>query len=53
MYREEKKLADESAKKRLQHRRLIIKPMVDAYFAWVKENVHKVPAMGKTHNGFS
>lgn len=27
--------------------------MVDAYFAWVKENVHKVSAKGKTHNGFS
>lgn len=53
IYREEKKLADESAEKRLQHRQLIIKPMVDAYFAWVKENVHKVPAKGKTHNGFS
>ena len=53
IYREEKKLADESAEKRLQHRQLIIKPMVDAYFAWVKENIHKVPAKGKTHNGFS
>ena len=53
IYREEKKLADESAEKRLQHRQLIIKPMVDAYFAWVKENVHKVSAKGKTHNGFS
>lgn len=53
IYREEKKVADESAEKRLQHRRLIIKPMVDAYFAWVKENVHKVLAKGKTHNGFS
>ena len=53
IYREEKKLADESAEKRLQHRQVIIKPMVDAYFAWVKENVHKVSAKGKTHNGFS
>lgn len=26
---------------------------INAYFAWVKENVHKVPAKGKTHNGFS
>ena len=46
-------ISNESAEKRLQHRQLIIKPMVDAYFAWVKENVHKVPAKGKTHNGFS
>lgn len=24
-----------------------------AYFAWVKGNLHKVPAKGKTHKGFS
>ena len=53
IYREEKKLTDQSAEERLQHRRLIIRPMVDAYFAWVKENIHKVPAKGKTYQGFS
>ena len=53
IYREEKKLTHESAGQRLQHRQLIIKPMVDAYFAWVKENISKVPAKGKTYNGFS
>lgn len=53
IYREEKKHTDESAEQRLQHRQLIIKPMVDAYFAWVKENISKVPAKGKTYNGFS
>mgnify|MGYP002530621108 CR=1 FL=1 len=26
---------------------------MDAYFAWVKENMNKVPAKSKTHNGFS
>ena len=53
IYREEKKLAEESAAKRLKHRQVIIKPMVDAYFAWVKENLPKVPAKGKTHKGLS
>ena len=27
--------------------------MVDGYFAWVKENLPKVPAKGKTHKGLS
>ena len=52
IYREENKLAELSAKERLQHRQLTIKPMVDAYFAWVKENLNKVPKKGKTYNGF-
>lgn len=53
IYREEKKLAEESTAKRLKHRQVIINPMVDAYFAWVKENLHKVPAKGKTHKRLS
>lgn len=38
---------------RKKHRQLTVKPLVDAYFAWVKENQNKVPAKSKTHNGFS
>ena len=53
IYREEKKLAEESAAKRLKYRQVIIKPMVDAYFEWVKENLSKVSAKGKTHKGLS
>lgn len=53
IYREENKLVDMSAKERLKHRQLTVKPLVDAYFAWVKENLNKVSAKGKTHNGFS
>lgn len=53
IYREENKLADMSPGERLQHRRLTIKPLVDAYFAWVKQNVTKVPAKSKTANGFN
>ena len=39
--------------KRLEHRQLTVKPLVDAYFMWGKENLTIVPAKGKTHNGFS
>lgn len=53
IYREENKLADMSPEERLQHRRLTVKPLVDAYFAWVKQNLTKVPAKSKTANGFS
>lgn len=53
IYREENKLADMSPEERLQHRRLTVKPLVDAYFAWVKQNLPKVPAKSKTANGFS
>ena len=53
IYREENKLADMTSEERLKHRQLTVKPLVDAYFAWVKENISKVTAKGKTHNGFS
>ena len=53
IYREENKLADMTSGERLKHRQLTVKPLVDAYFAWVKENLSKVTAKGKTHNGFS
>ena len=53
IYREENKLADLSAEERQKHRQLIIKPMVDAYFAWVKEHLNQVLAKSKTHNGFT
>lgn len=53
IYYEENKLADMTSEERQKHRQLTVKPLVDAYFAWVKENVCKVTAKGKTHNGFS
>ena len=39
-------------KERVKHRQLTVKPLVDAYFAWVNENLTKVPSKGKTHEGF-
>ena len=53
IYNEENKLADEYVEERLQQRQLIIKPMVDAYFALAKQNINKVPATSKTYNGLS
>lgn len=37
----------------LKHRQLTVKLLVDTYFTWVKQNLTKVPAKGKTYNGFS
>lgn len=53
IYQEEGKLRDMEPEERLQHRQLTVKPLVDAYFAWLKENQHKIPSKGKTAGGFS
>lgn len=53
IYREENKLSDMNAEERLEHRQLTVRPLVDAYFTWVKEHLDKVPAKGKTYNGFN
>ncbi len=52
IYREENKLKDLEPEERLEHRRMTVCPLADAYFAWVKENREKVPAKGKTASGF-
>ena len=52
IYREEGKLDDLTPKERLERRQLSVKPLVEAYFAWVRENADKVPQKGKTWNGF-
>ena len=53
IYREENKLQDMNPEERLKHRQLTVKPLVDAYFAWVKQNIDRVPTKSKTSNGFS
>ena len=53
IYREEGKLADLEPGERLERRRLTVRPLVDAYFTWVKQNVGKVAAKGKTWRGFT
>lgn len=53
IYREENKLSDMLPEERMKHRQLTVRPLVDAYFVWIKENESKVSAKGKTHNGFN
>ena len=52
IYREERMLKDLSPQERHNRRRLSVKPLVEAYFTWVRENIPKVPQKGKTHEGF-
>ena len=53
IYRQENKLTDMTPGERFTHRQLTIKPLVDAYFTWVKQNLEKLPVKGKTANGFT
>ena len=53
IYHEDKKLADLSAEKRVLHRRLTVKPLVDALFAWTKQNQCRVSEKSKTGKGFA
>ena len=53
IYREENKLGDMNPDERLKHRQLTVKPLVDAYFAWAKQNLMSVPPKSKTANGFT
>lgn len=53
IYREEKMLKDLSAEERRDRRQLSVRPLVEAYFTWVRENISKVPGKSKTHEGFS
>ncbi len=53
IYREEKLLKDLPAKERKTRRQLSVRPLVEAYFSWVKENIPKVPQKSKTWEGFN
>lgn len=52
IYREDNKLAEMNPAERQKHRQLTVKPLVDAYFAWIGQNLVKVPSKSKTANGF-
>ena len=51
IYCEEKKLSDLSLAERYEHRQLTVKPLVDAYFAWVHKVEPSVLANSETHKG--
>ena len=53
IYREEKQLKDLPAEERKTRRQLSVKPLVEAYFTWVRENLPKVPQKSKTWEGFN
>jgi hypothetical protein len=53
IYREEKRLKDLSSEERLKRRQLSVRPLVEAYFAWVREHINKVAKKSKTWNGFN
>ena len=52
IYREEGKLKDLSPTERLEQRQTIIKPLVDAFFVYLKEHQQEVPKSGKLHEAF-
>ena len=53
IYREEGKLSGFSADERVKKRQLVVKPLVDAFFAYVKQNSGRVPKSGKAREAFT
>lgn len=53
IYREEGKLKDLTSKERLEQRQAIIKPLVEAFFVYLKQNQAEVPGSGKLHDAFT
>lgn len=51
IYREEKQLKELPAQERQNRRQLSVRPLVEAYFTWVRENLPKVPKKSKTWEG--
>ena len=53
IYREEGKLSGLSSDERTAKRQLGVKPLVDAFFAYLKQNSDRVPKSGKTKEAFT
>ena len=53
IYREEGKLSALSADERAEKRQLVVKPLVDAFFAYVKHNSGRVSKSGKAGEAFT
>ena len=53
IYREEGKLSALSADERAEKRQLVVKPLVDAFFAYVKQNSGRVSKSGKAGEAFT
>lgn len=53
IYHEEAELQDMTPAERRKHRQKFIKPLVDAYFNWIRINIDKVMPKSKTYNGMT
>jgi transposase len=53
IYREEGKLKDLTSEERLMQRQVVIKPLVDALFVYLKQHNHEVPGSGKLRDAFN
>lgn len=53
IYRVDNKLANLSNEQRRLKRQKQVKPMVDAFFAWIYANIDDVPAQSETGKGFT
>ena len=53
IYQLDNQLANLSFEDRVKQRQLLVKPQVEAFFAWVKAHIHEVPEKSATHKGFN
>lgn len=53
IYREENKLSGLSSEERLSQRQLVVRPLVDAFFAYLNQNISKIPKSGKMKEAFT
>ena len=53
IYREEGKLKDLSSGDRLKQRQLVVRPLVDAFFAYLKQNIGSISEKSKLGDAFS
>jgi hypothetical protein len=53
IYHVDNQLADLSPEERLTKRQLLVKPLVEAFFAWIKANENKMPRNSETGKGFT
>lgn len=53
LYHIDNKGKDLSNEERAEYRQNVVKPFVDEFFAWVRDNIKKVPEKSETGKGFS
>ncbi len=49
IYHEEGKLSETSSEERAKQRQVVVKPLVDALFSYIRQNVYRVPVSGQLH----